>query len=124
MSGKVAVGGRTASYTNQWIDDNFKSSTLGEAAITGTEDYGFAARLHTACLRIFKLVSHYTCRVSIFQKEATQAANVKEELGRLYLWGESFPDGDLDRALEQSDEIRNNVLDLLRGIGETLIRGK
>lgn len=123
MSGKAADGD-TASYTNQWVDDNFKSSTLGEAAITDTEDCGFAARLHTACLRIFKLVSHYTCRVSKYQKEAIQAANVKEELGRFYLWGESFPDGDLDRALEQSDEIRDNVLDLLQGIGETLIRGK
>lgn len=85
------------------------------------DDY---ARFYTACLRVYKIVSHYVGLESLSRKDVTQAASGKEGLERLYIWGEGFSDGNLNRALEESDEIRDNVLELLLGIGETLVRGK
>ena len=45
-----------------------------------------------------------------------------EGLGKFYLWGKSFQDGTLDSALEQSDEVREEVLKLICGIGKILTR--
>ena len=47
---------------------------------------------------------------------------LEEELEKLYLWGESFENGDLDRALEQSEDLRDIVLELLSAIGDTIIQ--
>ena len=48
---------------------------------------------------------------------------LKDELGKLYLWGQAFGDDKLDRALEYSDEVRGNVLESLGDIGRLLLRG-
>ena len=49
---------------------------------------------------------------------------LKEELDKLYMWGESFGPGELDKALNESEELRDNVLDLLVNLGELVICGK
>ncbi len=48
---------------------------------------------------------------------------LKEEFGKLYLWGEAFRNGKLDRALQYSDDVLVNVLDSLGDIGELLLHG-
>ena len=58
------------------------------------------------------------CKISIVRNE------VKAAPGRLYLWGEPFGVGDLDKALSQSYELRENVLERLGHIGELVLRGK
>ncbi len=66
---------------------------------------------------------HYIPRIPHLQKDVTEIAQIKENFSRLFLLGEGFQDGDLDKALEQSDEIRDSVLKLLFGVGEILIHG-
>lgn len=48
--------------------------------------------------------------------------SVKDALGKLFLWGEGLMDGGLDRALGESDELRDHVLDSLCGIAKILRR--
>ena len=47
-----------------------------------------------------------------------------EDYHKLYLWGEVFDTGELDKALEQSDDLRDSVVDLLGTIGHLLLRGE
>jgi hypothetical protein len=51
-----------------------------------------------------------------------QSTMIGEELGRLYLWGQGFNDGDLEIILRQSKELEDTVLESLSSIGETLIK--
>lgn len=46
------------------------------------------------------------------------------ELGRLYLCGEGFSNGEAADALEHSDDLRKNILEILCGIGSLLLHGK
>ncbi|KAL9118833.1 MAG: hypothetical protein Q9187_004614 [Circinaria calcarea] len=50
-----------------------------------------------------------------------QFSTLKEQLGRLYLWGRGFEDGKLAYVLAQSDKLRDNVLGLLLGTSQLLI---
>ncbi len=54
----------------------------------------------------------------------SKLSRLKEELGNLYLWGEAFENGKLDKALERNEGLRDTVLELLCAIGNTIIRGK
>lgn len=45
---------------------------------------------------------------------------MKDALGKLFLWGENLIDGGLDRALGESDELRDHVLESLCGIAKIL----
>lgn len=45
---------------------------------------------------------------------------MKDALGKLFLWGEDLIDGGLDRALGESGELRDHVLESLCGIAEIL----
>ena len=119
----IEVGGNIL-YTHQWINNTSDLFTRREAMLSDIVGLGLATRFHKACLRVFKLFLQHLPVLSTFRMDADQTASAKEELGRLYLWGESFGDGCLDKALEQSDEIRDNVFELFRGIGGTLLRGK
>ena len=42
---------------------------------------------------------------------------LKDQLAKFFLWGDGFSDGRLDKALDQSDELRNTVLELLCDLG-------
>ena len=77
------------------------------------EEQDFAARLYSVCLHLLRVL----CR-----KRPTVSA-LKEELGKLYLWGEAFKNGKLDQALQYSDDVLVNVLDSLGEIGELLLTG-
>lgn len=49
---------------------------------------------------------------------------MKDALGKLFLWGESTMDGGLDRALDESDELRDHVLESLGSIAKILRSSK
>ena len=107
-------------HIQQWLDDATSASEVpNETSINGPEQ-GLATRLHLRCLHLLRCMYER-------ERDSTsrsQAATLKRELGRLYLWGESFAAGCLDRALEQSDGLRDTILGLLCAMGELLIRGK
>lgn len=49
---------------------------------------------------------------------------LREQLGKFYLWGEGFRGGSLDKAVDQSDDLRNTVLELICDIGMVLLCSK
>ncbi|MCJ1261286.1 hypothetical protein MMC22_001150 [Lobaria immixta] len=57
---------------------------------------------------------------TIAKLESSGKRSIKDALGKLFLWGEDLMDGGLDRALGESDELRDHVLELLCGIAIVL----
>lgn len=108
--------------TQEWLDGNrYSSSGLNETLnANDSEDQDFATRLYSLCLHLLLFLCQ---REQNVPSKKSKAANLKEELGKLYLWGEAFRSGKLDRALEYSNDVRGNVLDSLGGIGKILLRG-
>lgn len=111
--------------TQQWLDSNestsvdFAGTCAGKRGIDREE--GFASRFYSTCLREFQRL----CRKE--QKghaHGSRSYLLKEELDKLYMWGESFGPGELDTALDESEELRDNVLDLLVNFADLLICGK
>lgn len=113
-------------YLLQWLDagvgvDDTRSFAHNGASARDEDVQGFAARLYQLCLHALQ---DLYIREREKRKFGSQTTGLRECLGRLYLWGESFERGELDRALEESDEVRESVLERLGHIGELLLRGK
>ena len=112
-------------FIQQWLDTNettsvdFAGTCAGEQGINREE--GLASRFYSTCLREFQQL----CRQERKRyAHGSRSYLLKEELDKLYMWGESFGPGELDKALDESDELRDNVLDLLVNLGELVICGK
>ena len=108
--------------TQEWLDGHLYSSPgFNETLNTNDdEDQDFATRLYSLCLSLLLLLCQ---REQNIPSKRSKVANLKEELGKLYLWGEAFRSRKLDRALEYSNDVRGNVLDSLGDIGKILLRG-
>ena len=115
------VDGRN-NYIRQWLDAGPSGPVANNAAPAGDEDdQGFAGRLYHLCLSA--LQDFY--RQQRDQPSSESRLNVLREcLGRLYLWGEPFGIGELDKALRQSDELRDMVLERLTHVGKLVLRSK
>lgn len=94
-----------------------------EALLEGVEEdggeLGFAGRLFKTCLCIYRELWLELSTLSPSPKCIRDGLLV-EGLEKLYLWGEGFQNGTLDAALEQSDELREDVLKLFCRIGRIL----
>ena len=108
--------------TQEWLDNHPHASSglNGTLCDNDHDDQGVATRLYSLCLRLLRFLCRHKQNIS---SRRNRVSLLKEELGRLYLWGEAFEDGKLDRALEYSDDVRDNVLDSLRDVGKILLRG-
>ena len=87
-------------------------------------DPSFARELYDACIRFFTAVVQAISKLGNDNIEKHQLGKLKEELGRLYLWGSDYGDGKLACVLAQSDELRDDVLELLSGISRLLVNSK
>jgi hypothetical protein len=104
--------GQSVPLVEDWITRACEAPiSLQKASIDAFEP---AWQLYGGCLNLFA----YLCR----SHEEDKNAMLREELMRLYLWGEGFSDGRLDKSLKCSDELRRTVLELLCSIGRWLIR--
>ena len=120
-----------ADYIQEWLDaENSTPIALDEEfGFTPADvdpdhqeyDQGLATRLY----QLGRQGLQQLCRQEgyIPRLNSSQSA-LREELGRLYLWGEAFENGKLDKALEQSEDLRDTVLEFLCAIGDSIIRGK
>ena len=120
-----------ADYIQEWLDA--ESST----PIALDEEFGFTAAdvepdhdkynqgLATRLYQLGRQGLQQLCRQNknIPRLDSSQSA-LREELGRLYLWGEAFENRHLDKALEQSEDLRDTVLEFLCAIGDSVTRGK
>lgn len=115
-------GDGRSDYLLKWLDAGASGPTANDGIPAGDEDeQGFAARLHQLCLRALQ---DFNSQERDKHSSGSCSVVLRECLGRLYLWGEPFGVGELDRALEQSDELKDNVLERLSHIGKLVLRGK
>ena len=107
-------------YMLQWLDAHASGPTANDAPpLDGEAEQAFVGRLYGLCLRELQDFHRQQRDISKSRSNA-----LRECLGRLYLWGEPFCSGALDKALGQSDELRDNVLEHLGHIGKLLLRSK
>ena len=120
-----------ADYTQKWLNakdltpiavDDESGCTAADVEPDHNEhNQGLATRLY----QLSRQGLQQLCRQEEYipRLNLSQSA-LKEELGRLYLWGEAFENGKLDKALEQSEDLRDTVLEFLCAIGDIIVRGK
>lgn len=106
----------------EWIDAQpLGPRVTGGASTGGEDDQGFTNRLYQLCLHTLQ---DFCCQQRNQRSSKSCYHALRECLGRLYLWGEPFGVGELDKALEQSDELRDSVIERLGHIGKLLLRSK
>ena len=54
----------------------------------------------------------------------SRIVSLTESLQRLYLWGDTFDTGDLDRALDQDHDLKHTVIKQLAHIGKVILHGE
>lgn len=122
---------RRADFTQEWLnaepltqispDDEVRYTAADVESDYNEQNLGLATQLYLLSREGLQRL----CR-----REQTPSrldpwlSTLKEELGKLYLWGEAFETGRLDRALGQSEDLRDLVLELLCAIGSTSTGGK
>ena len=90
----------------------FDSVVVNEEQYSVEHSEGFASRLYNSCLTVFQGVCTRMC------------PGAREEIAKLYLWGQSFGPTELDIAMEYSDDAHTVVLDALGCIGQLLLDGE
>lgn len=99
----------------EWIDGNVIHSFTGYDV-----NIGIAEAYFQACLLVLRQTW-----LLILQKPAVlyprQRKIYKEVLGRFVLWIDSFKAGELDQILVVSEDLKENVFDLLTEIARSLI---
>ena len=109
-----------SNYMLQWLDAHAYGPIANDAPpVDGEDEQEFVGRLYGLCLQ--ELQDFHRRQRNISKSRSNV---LRECLGKLYLWGEPFGSGDLDKALGQSDELRDHVLERLVHIGELLLRSK
>ena len=116
--------GKKVAFLEEWIDGatiQKSSSALGDDPCDGAAT-GFAWNLFDHVLRLFSIITPLASNgATAISKKGTRS--LKESLGKLFLWGDSFRDGRLEIVLDASDEIKESVLSTLATVGRILIQG-
>ena len=109
-------------YTQAWIDSSssYPESSDEQLAYERDEE-GLAARLYRQCRNALR---DLCSQEQSGRGNMEQSYLLKEELAMLYLWGQNLGPGELDAALEYSDDVLYAVLDALGNIGHALLKGK
>ena len=120
-----------ADYTQEWLNAEpltpiASDEELGYTAPDVDPDHndynqGLATRLYLLSREGLQRLCRRNTGSSLLE---SSLSTLKEELGKLYLWGEAFENGKLDEALEHSENLRDTVLELLCAIGDIIIRGQ
>lgn len=81
---------------------------------------GLARNLHQTSINLFTEFAPLISRSAIFHNHKT---SILEDVGRLYLWGESFDQEQWLIVLQSSTRLRTLILDLTNTLCETLTEG-
>ena len=110
-------------FTQKWLESSSPNPTTTDGQRPHDEgEEGFAARLYSSCRSV--LGDLCSCEQGSLYSRSLQPHLLREELAELYLWGHGFGPGELDTALDYSDDARYLVLDALADIGQSLLWGK
>jgi len=111
---------QTASFLEEWIDGaTIQRAGDGDGSATG----GFAWSLYDRNLHLLKELIPIIAEASVSPPNRS-LKSLKESLGNLFLWGDGFRDGKMERVLDESDDLRETVMTSLVGIGRLLISSK
>lgn len=122
MSSATAGSSRRNRYTQEWLESCASNPLTIDGQLAHDEDEeGIAIQLYSICSSVLRDLCSQTQDP---HSTRPQSLLLREELTKLYLWGQSFGPGELDLALEHSDDVRYIVLDALGNIGRLLLRGK
>lgn len=115
-------------YIQKWLDARPSNVATtdgqrahGEGEGEGEGEQGFAAGLYYLCQSVMGVLCS---QEQDSPSRRLQSLLLREELAKLYLWGQSFGPGELDTALDYSDDARYLVLDALGKVGRSLLLGK
>lgn len=102
------------------LEENFPDISGLHLRTQASNKAGFAEIFYVDCLTFFAALSTKICKTT----HTVDECSLDEELGRFYLWGESFRDGKLDMILENSPDLKNTVLKFITAVGSILLRSK
>ncbi len=114
----------TTDKMNAEPDDILHASHLSESLDAGYKslDIGLVESLYQGVLQVLNAVRQQTATSTMLQVK--QKKTLIESLGRLYLWGETFQLGTLDKALDNAEELKLTIIELLLDLGKLLTRCK
>lgn len=122
MSSPTIGWSRRSRRTKEWLESSSSNLlTIDAQSAYGKDEEGLAAQLYSLCRRVLR---DLCSQKQDLPSTRPHSLLLREELTKLYLWGQSFGPGELDIALEHSDDARYIVLDALGEIGRSLLRGK
>lgn len=110
-------------YLKEWIDgatiQKISGNCDGEEAAE-TVDTGFAWALYDHILKLLSIL------VTLDSPKLSKkdARSLKDLVGKLFLWGDGFREGNLENILDCADDLRETVVGLLAGIGNILTTSK
>jgi len=106
-------------YVHEWVDSASELPVVDD----GDADDSLAARLYAGCIIILRGLCSKRTNADA-SRSSLEPWVLGQELGRMYLWGEGPGNGKLAKALNDADELRENVLEVLVSIGMLLVRSK
>ena len=122
LESKKAMGDKA--YVHEWI---YNTSTAQEAQpeliVSEDADDCLAARLYASCVQVLRGICSQASDPGV-PYSAIKPWILRNELGRLYLFGDSFRNGRLNRILEDANELSENIVEILAGIGILLVRSE
>jgi hypothetical protein len=87
----------------------------------GPQQTDISSNLHHYSTELFTSLAPYMTECP---QLLDSSCSIQEDMGRLYLWGEAFGDGQLDIILQASEELRTTILELNATISNILIHGR
>lgn len=111
-----------------WIDGTaIQRRADDDSDKTSQEHAGFAWSLYQHTLELFSLLllptlANVATLTPSHDKQAEKS--IKKSLGRLFLWGGGFSGGKLESVLDESESLRETVVESLTAIGTILISSK
>lgn len=118
-------------FLHDWVSNTCPDSStdLSSAQVrNGEDDECLAVRFHACCFRALQKISQQLSAIDPGELGRLRLVVLKrlcsQELGKLYLCGDSFTNREVGKALECADELRNNILEVLCGLGSLLVHGK
>ena len=104
--------------TQEWIDGtSIQRASKPESRDIG--DVSIAQELFDACVGV--LFAMWPKIKSSNYLERYEINVLKEVLGNLHLFSVSFQEGKLTRAMSQSDELRDSVLEIVSDISQSVL---
>ena len=111
-------------YVHEWVNSTCELEQVdSELLVREAVDDCLAAQLYSSCVQVLRDICS---QVSGHKNTPSRVPPrvLREELGRLYLCADIFRSGKLNKILDNAEELRETVLEILTAVGLFLTRSK